>query len=455
MPDGIARVSVIGTLPTGNGLPYWLDFERPSYPCLEHEVSAEVAVIGAGVAGLKVAEALLRRGSTVVVVDGGGVGEGASSRNQGGIVTGAGPSYATLVTNFGRQTAASHVRLIEYNRALLVDQIERYAIDCNYQVLGEYLLVRRDRPGVAAELNRYREEHALLASDGFRVDLVDESEAYRVTGNRLFAGGMRFPNDAQFHPGRFVAGLGRTVAGFRGSSIFEHSPVRLIAGDPGSVIVQTASGRISCSHVVLAANALAPQLLPALAERLSAERGQVIVTEPLTLRPCVGCFMTQEAWWRDIRETDGKYRLLFGGARGRDQEKLRQFSTDGRRNPALSRHGYRTTIAHARRLQRELHAIFPKLSDVPVTHRWAGLQGFTGDGLPLLGLFDSERGVHGVAGFSGMGNAYSNVAAEWLAGRICGTQAPVEERFGSFIGRMMCVGRPSARIPGKVSVPSE
>ena len=429
------------------GLPYWLDFERPAYPRLEGNVTADVAVIGAGVAGLKAAEALLRRGCSVAVVDAGRVGEGASSRNQGGIVTGAGPAYAELAAREGREVAAAHVRLIEYNRSLLVEQIERYGIECGYEVLGEYLLARRDRPDASAVLEHYRREHALMAADGFRVELVDEGEAFRVTGSRLFTGGMRFPDDAQFYPGRFVAGLGRAVAGLRGAALYEHSPVRSIAGGPGAIALETPDGRIAAAHALVAVNALAPQLLPPLADRLSAERGQVLVTAPLPSRPCTGCFGTQVAWWRDIAEPDGRYRLLFGGARRRDQELLRQFTSTRRRNPALARHGLRPTEAHWRRLQRELRAIFPGLAGAPVTHRWAGLQGFTGDGLPLLGSFDPERGVHGVAGFSGMGNAYSNVAAEWLAGRITGSPAEVERRFGAFMGSMMRVGRPSARVP--------
>jgi len=426
------------------GMPYWLDFERPSYPRLEQKISAEVVVIGAGIAGLKVAEALLRRGSRVVVVDRGFVGAGASSRNQGGIVSGAGPSYVSLVASEGRQVAASHMRLIEYNRELLVSQIERYEISCFYEILGEYLLARRDRPDVEPELERYGMECALLSEDGFQVELVDEAEAFRVTGNRIFAGGMRFLEDAQFHPGFFVVGLGRAVSRLSGAKIFERTMVERITGDVGSVIVHTLAGSISCSHVILATNALAPHILPDLAEQIRAERGQVLVTVPMEKRPCVGCFGTQEAWWRDIREPDGRFRLLFGGARRRDQEVMLPFTTQGRKNPALTRHGLLPTVAHEKRLQRQLRAIFPKLADTPVTHRWAGLQGFTGDGLPLLGLFDPEMGVHGVAGFSGMGNAYSNVAAEWIAGRITGVAGPVEDRFGSFIGRMMRVGRPSA-----------
>ncbi len=428
------------------GMPYWLDFERPSYPRLERKISAEVAVIGAGIAGLKVAEALLRRGATVVVVDGGFVGAGASSRNQGGIVSGAGPSYASLTASEGRETANSHMQLIEYNRQLLVRQIERYEIDCLYEVLGEYLLSRRDRADVEDELERYSLEHALLSEDGFQVELIDEEEALRVTGNRLFAGGMRFLEDAQFHPGFFVVGLGRAVSSLSGAQIFERSIVKQIAGGFGSVTVKTVAGSISCSSVVLATNALSPHILPDLAKQIRAERGQVLVTAPMESRPCVGCFGTQEAWWRDIREPDGRFRLLFGGARRRDQEVILPFTVQGRRNPALIRHGLLPTVSHEKRLRRQLQIIFPELANAPVTHRWAGLQGFTGDGLPLLGLFDPERNVHGVAGFSGMGNSYSNVSAEWIAGRITGVTGSVEDRFGPFIGRMMRVGRSSANF---------
>mgnify|MGYP002624076515 FL=1 len=70
---------------TGFGLPFWLDLERPRFPALEHVSSADAVVIGAGVAGLKLARCLDHHGIETLVLEGGQAGEGASSRNQGSI----------------------------------------------------------------------------------------------------------------------------------------------------------------------------------------------------------------------------------------------------------------------------------------------------------------------------------------------------------------------------------
>ena len=68
---------------TGYGLPFWLDIERPRYPALAGDVRADVAIVGAGIAGLKVADAAAEHGLDCVVLEAKQVGEGASSRNQG------------------------------------------------------------------------------------------------------------------------------------------------------------------------------------------------------------------------------------------------------------------------------------------------------------------------------------------------------------------------------------
>ena len=60
-------------------IPYWLDIERPGFPVLDHDRTADAVVIGAGIAGLKTARCLARLGWEVVVLEGARVGEGASS----------------------------------------------------------------------------------------------------------------------------------------------------------------------------------------------------------------------------------------------------------------------------------------------------------------------------------------------------------------------------------------
>ena len=439
-PDGLLA---------GYGLPYWLDFERPSYPSLEGRVQADAAVIGAGIAGLKIADCLSGRGLSCAVLDAGRVGEGASSRNQGCIVTGLGMPYSGLIQKAGREMARALVALSYFNQDLLVEQMERHAIRCDYEVLGETGLVRGDQPDAGPVLESLRGDVQLLREDGFAAEHLDAGEALAATGSPLFAGGIKFPRDAQFHSGRFVAGLGAAVSRLSGVRLFEGSPVLSIEESGGDHLVRTPRGEVRSRHLFVAANALAPQLLPELTCSLRAERGQVLVTEPLAARPCRGCFGGGLAWWRDIREADGRYRLLFGGARRRDEPDslFKQYGTDGRRNSRLG-NGFLPTVAHQRRLHARLAEVFPHLAGAGITHRWGGLQSFTCDGLPLIGALDPERRVYGMAGFSGMGNSYSNVGAAYLADRAAGVTGEVERRFGPAVEMLLAPHREGARWPG-------
>ena len=54
---------------TRYGLPYWLDIERPRYPSLTEDARADVAIIGAGIAGLKIADHLAAHRLSSIVLE--------------------------------------------------------------------------------------------------------------------------------------------------------------------------------------------------------------------------------------------------------------------------------------------------------------------------------------------------------------------------------------------------
>ena len=93
---------------TGSGSlshdPYWWDAaprEPPTEVALPN--SRDVAIIGAGYAGLSAALTLARAGRSVVVLDALAPGEGASSRSGGMIGHGHRLSYTKLIERFGAQ----------------------------------------------------------------------------------------------------------------------------------------------------------------------------------------------------------------------------------------------------------------------------------------------------------------------------------------------------------------
>jgi len=309
-----------------------------------------------------------------------------------------------------------------------------------------FLLARRDAEGFEKTLEQYRKDHASLLDDGFEVALLDEREAIDRGGSPLFAGGLAYLADAQFHSGKYITGLALGISRDRHIRVVEHTRVHAVVPDGSAVKVAARQGSVRASHVFLATNALAPQFVPRLEPRLRAERGQALVTEPLPVRPCRGSFGTSMAWWREIIEPDGRFRLLFGGGRTRDtpDSLFRQFDAQGKPHPELERGGFSPSTEHQQRLDTELAKIFPALVSARVTHRWGGLQCFTADELPLFGLFDPAAQIHGMAGFSGRGNCFADVGAEFLAGRVAGKASDIELRFGELFEPIMAVERPQA-----------
>lgn len=431
------------------GFPYWLDFDRPAFAVLDGDCTADAVIIGAGIAGLKLARCLARHGLRVVVLEGAHVGQGASSRNQGTINHSPNMSYCDCIGRHSRDIARALWQLGLENHRLLREQIEEYGIKCAHEVGGMTFLVRTDVAGWEERLVAYRADYELLRADGFAAELLDERAARAVGGSPLYAGGLRYATDAQFHSGRFVLGLAQGVARHPLVRIFEGCRVRTMRRIGTATRVVADRGSVTAPVVLLATNALAPQYVPKLQRALRAERGQVFVTELLAARPCQGSFGTSLAWWREIRERDGRYRLLFGGGRARDEPDslFPQFKPDGRPHPKLETEGFSPSEAHQARLATQFALLFPSLAGASITHRWGGLQSFTADDLPVIGQFDPELNLWGIAGFCGRGNCHSDVGAEFLAGRIAGVITDIERRFGGLFDSLMYVGRESAEWP--------
>ena len=428
-----------------DGLPFWLDLYRPGYPSLDHDLSVDIVVIGAGISGLKLARCLSRYGLDVVVIEAGRVGDGASSRNQGCITYNVG-SYGEFAKTHSRETARELWRLGMESHRCITEQIQEYEIECDYQVNGVFTFLRPDTPGWQDQLESFRTDCRMLGEDGFDAKVLDADETRERSGSPFPVAAFAHLEAAQFHSGKFVTGLARGLSNRDKVRIFENSRAQQIQRSGDTVKVQTADGVITAERVFLATNALVPQFIPGLEHGLRAERGQVFVTEPLTERPCQGCCGGQLAWWREVVEADGRFRLLFGGGRGRDEPDslFPQFTKDGDPHPVLEKKGFSPSAEHQHRLDTQFAIFFPHLAGVRITHRWGGLQSFTCDDLPMIGEFDPSRRVHGIAGLSGKGNCFADVGAEYLAGRAAGVESDIEVRYGALMEKMLRPGRDRA-----------
>src|SRR5213082_1785648 len=105
----------------------------PRYSSLQADASADVCVIGAGIAGLSTAYMLAREGKSVIVVDDGPVGGGETGRTTAHLVNALDDRYFELERLHGergaRLAAESHTAAIDRVEAIVKEE----QIDCDFE----------------------------------------------------------------------------------------------------------------------------------------------------------------------------------------------------------------------------------------------------------------------------------------------------------------------------------
>ena len=114
-------------------------YEVPAYPPLTRNLTADVCVVGAGIAGLTTAYLLAKTGKKVVVLDDGSVGGGESGKTTAHLTAAMDDRIAKLEEMHGRDGA----RLIVQSHSAAIAQIEQIAlaedIHCDFQRVDGFL----------------------------------------------------------------------------------------------------------------------------------------------------------------------------------------------------------------------------------------------------------------------------------------------------------------------------
>ncbi|TAK35266.1 MAG: FAD-binding oxidoreductase, partial [Lysobacteraceae bacterium] len=356
----------------GSGLSVWLDGPAPARRVpLEGDATADVAIVGGGIAGLSVAYALARAGARPIVLERDALGGAASGRNGGFILAGVAESFSAACRRFGLRTAERVWDVTVRNRELIRDAVRRHGIECDLAWNGSVQLAGDD--------------------DEWR-DIRASAEALEARGVGVALDGPGrcavYEEDGEMHPVRFVRGLA-DAAERLGARIHEGTAVRRIRAD-GAV---TDHGTVSAGAVVSCTNAYTDHLIAG--ARIAPVRGQMLATAPVAERifPRPVYAHRGYRYWRQTR--DG--RILVGGWR----------------NTAVDVEVGEVALPTPR-IQQKLDGFLVEQGvRAEVTHRWAGIMGFSHDGLPYIGRRSS--GVYLLAGFTGHGNAFAMAGGEMVA----------------------------------------
>ncbi len=373
---------------------------------LRADARVEVAVIGAGIAGLSTALHLAREaGIEVRVLEAGSVGWGASGRAAGFCTLGGSRlGWGALARRFGIEEARRSFVLQRHAVALVAELARLHRIDLKRSGEGEYVVAHR--PGRMRELaeeralvrDRFGEDWPLLSRAELRARGIALEEAY---------GALFIPHAFGIHPLRYVRGLAR-AATEHGVRIHERSPVVAWERQQGWHRLITPGGSLWARRVVVAATGYLPERLwPSLEGRVLPALSCVLATRPLTASEREAQGWTEPALVADTRRLLfymrllGDGRVLFGARGG--------LSTSP------------TAFEERRRwLEARFRERFPAWRHVGIEFAWWGLVALARDGFAHLAEPADPPGVTLIGPFHGSGLAMATALGRLAALRLAG-----------------------------------
>lgn len=360
---------------------------------------AEVVVIGGGYMGGSTALWLARNGIEPVVLERRGFSTGATGRNAGFVAPGLGEPFAQGIERWGKAAALERLNFTRRGRDLVITTIKELEIDCDLELAGgltlasgqrEWRLLRNSGEALrAVGLSHYE----VLTRRGLR-------DHFHVPVPEGFPGGLYNPETALVNPAKLSNAVLREAQRV-GAKLHPYTEVTAItqAAD-GCEVIDTNKGEIRASRVVLATNAWSPLLAGLLRHRIMPVRGQIFATEPAapTFMHGMSTNYGYEYW---SQRQDGA--IILGGARWAVEDR-----DDGYYAEEL-----RAEIQDA--LYRFLTERFPTLAGIKIARRWAGIMGFSRDGYPFIGPMPGRERFYVIAGFTGHGGPYSQIAGKCIA----------------------------------------
>ncbi|MGX5211906.1 FAD-dependent oxidoreductase [Streptomyces violaceus] len=371
---------------------YWLDTAPDGHhPALTEDLDVDVAVIGAGIAGLCTAWELTRAGRSVAVLEAGRVAAGVTGHTTAKVT-----ALHTLVYDKLRRTRGPEgARLYARSQSEAIERaagiVGELGIDCEWETRDAYTYACD-----AGRVDELRAEARAAAEAGLPASFVTE------TGLPFpVAGAVRVTGQAQFHPRKYLLALAADLVE-RGGQIYEDTAVLgLDEGEPCRLSTTTGAPVRARDVVVATHYPIFDRAL--LFARLSPRRELVVAgTIPAGQDPD-GMFITPDEGIRSVRTAphEGDRRLLVVTG---------EHFTPGTGDPR-ARFEHLTAWATGH---------FP---DLDVTHRWATQDIDPTDTVPMVGpLHPGARHAYVATGFGGWGMSGGMMAGRLLTAQITGEE---------------------------------
>lgn len=379
---------------------YWMATaaRATAYPPLSESGPVDVAVIGAGIVGITAAYLLKKAGRSVALIEARSAGRQITGGTTAKISSNHSLIYTDLSWRFGEDTARLYGEANEAALQLIRDLVASRGVDCDFETLPCYSYTES-----RAKVPLLRKEAEVAARLGLPASFVEEAPAPMP-----IVGAVKFENQAQFHPLKYLSSLLADIPDGR-SNVYENTRVLDVEeGAPCRVV--TDRGVLQASEVIVATG------LPIL------DRGRYFTLAHPYAHPCLAALIPEAAAPRGMFVSIDRT----------------GFTVRTQRDPA----GLMVIVMGARFIVRDgnADAYYKKAEDwtrrtfgvAEIAYKWVNEDFMSVDRLPFIGPLNAASAHVWVAtGLTSWGMTGGTLAAMILADRLTGVPNPYAGVFDS------------------------
>lgn len=221
---------------------YWMvSAETPDHPPLTDDITVDVAVVGAGVAGLSIASELARTGRSVALLEAGAYAAGVTGGTTAKVSVLHGAIYHHLADKLGPDTAEAYATSQTLAMEHVAATTERLGVDCELERQPAYVYTES-----ADDVEMLRREADAARRAGLAATFTQD------TGLPFpVAGAVRVEDQLIFHPRKYLRAVAEEYVA-QGGLLFENTRVTGLDEGSPSVLTTEAGHRVSARDVVVA-----------------------------------------------------------------------------------------------------------------------------------------------------------------------------------------------------------
>lgn len=353
---------------------------------LQSDINTEVAVIGAGLAGVLAAYMLQERGISVVVIEQNQVGSGITKNTTAKITSQHGLIYQKLLRYKGEERAREYARANQTAIQKFEEISSNLNIDCDYEILPNYIYSLKSEQKIRREVEAAK-RIGLPASYTRDTTLPFQVKA-----------AVRFDNQAQFHPIKFLEGVAGEL------TIYENTKITEIKKD-GLII--TEQGRVKAKSIVIATHYPFINTPGYYFLRLHQERDYVTALQ---------------GWEKGNNTLDGMY--LDEDKNGFTFRTYQDYLICG---SGYHRTGDNNPINAYEKIETAVRRWYPEAN---IKYTWSNQDCITPDDIPYIGRYSARMpNLYVATGFNKWGMTSSMVAAQIISDMIINNESEYQKVY--------------------------